>query len=291
MSGFDADWLDLREPADHAARSQDVLDAVAAAFEGRVGLAVADLGAGSGSTLRALAPRLGPAQSWTLFDHDPELLRHARVRLAAWADLAENRDDSLVLLREGRRIQVRFALADLAAEPVPEEGAFDLVACSALLDLVGESWMARLLERLRASETPFYAALTYDGAKSFAPPHPDDAAALGAFNRHQRTDKGFGPALGGEAGARFRALAAAAGFREAAGDSPWRLAEDDAPLIHALADGVAQAAEAASGASFAAWRAFRAEAAAAAAVGHVDLFVTPPGWPGPSSSAPARRPS
>ena len=45
------------------------------------------------------------------------------------------------------------------------------------------------------------------------------------FNRHQRRDKGFGPALGPTAATMLARLAAAAGARVVVGRSDWRLAE------------------------------------------------------------------
>ena len=77
MSGFSADWLALREPYDLRARNPAVLDAVAAFFEPRPSVRVVDLACGTGSTLRALSPRLPPRQSWTLVDNDPGLLARA----------------------------------------------------------------------------------------------------------------------------------------------------------------------------------------------------------------------
>ena len=75
MSGFSAEWLALREPADHAARSRDLLRAVAARFAAKAHVSIVDLGAGAGSNLRAIAPALAAErQSWTLVDHDPALL-------------------------------------------------------------------------------------------------------------------------------------------------------------------------------------------------------------------------
>ena len=45
--GFSADWLALREPADHAARDGDLLAAAAQV----AGAVIVDLGCGTGSTL------------------------------------------------------------------------------------------------------------------------------------------------------------------------------------------------------------------------------------------------
>jgi len=77
MSSFSAAWLALREPHDRRARNAEVLDAVVTAFASHISLNVADIGCGTGSTHRALSPRLPPGQRWRLYDNDLSLLARA----------------------------------------------------------------------------------------------------------------------------------------------------------------------------------------------------------------------
>jgi hypothetical protein len=85
---------------------------------------------------------------------------------------------------------------ELAALPLPRGS---LVTASALLDLVSERWIDALADACRAAQANVLFALTYDGRMTLAPAEPDDELARTLFNRHQRTDKGFGPALGPQA--------------------------------------------------------------------------------------------
>ena len=86
MTGFSADWLALREPADHRARDPATLTRVVAHLARLALPEIVDLGCGSGSNLRALAPRLGARQRWRLVDNDAALLDAAREALIRWAD-------------------------------------------------------------------------------------------------------------------------------------------------------------------------------------------------------------
>ena len=283
MSGFDPAWLDLREPVDLRSRSKVVIEAVEAAFGGQDEIAVADIACGAGSMLRALAPRLPKRQSWTLIDHDEALLAHARVRLAEWADDAEERDGRLSLHRDGFDIEVETLAVDLSKYPLPDAAAAaDLVTASALFDLVGREWLDAFAARLTAAQKPLYAALTYDGRKSFSPPDPLDEAVLAAFNRHQTTDKGFGPALGPGACDALAAAFRTHGYGVVEGDSPWRLDSGDAALAGALIEGVATAAAETTSTlrGLRAWFAqklalLRAADGASVEVGHRDMFARP----------------
>src|SRR5689334_5888016 len=74
---FSADWLALREPVDHEARSLRLARFVARAVSTGQGTSVLDLACGTGSNLRYLYHHLGRPQRWLLIDHDPVLLEHA----------------------------------------------------------------------------------------------------------------------------------------------------------------------------------------------------------------------
>ncbi len=179
---FSPEWLALREPADIRARNADVLKAVAAHCANKPAPKIADLACGTGSTFRAISAALPGSQRWTLYDFDAALLEEAR-RLLPEVPIETIEID---LLKDLPRV--------FAPEP-------DLIVTSAFLDLVSAEWLDQLIGACARHGTPFYAALSYDGRASCDPPHRDDRAIIDAVNRHQRTDKGFGPALGPDAAA------------------------------------------------------------------------------------------
>lgn len=272
---FSPAWLALREPVDHRSRDEGLAEALAAALPARV--AVVDLGCGAGSNLRALAPRLGPAQSWRLVDHDPALLDAARERLAAWAERSQAVGDGLRLERDGRSIEVSFARADLAGGVEAVLDGADLVTAAALFDLASVPWIEGLARAVTARRAAFHTALTYDGRETWEPPHPADAALLAAFHAHQARDKGFGPAAGpGATDALARAFRAQ-GYRVAVAESPWRLGPEDGPMIAALAEGAAGAVRETGlvpDAVVEGWLAAR-RSGALCTVGHADLLALP----------------
>jgi hypothetical protein len=275
VSGFSADWLALREPADHAARNRRLLGLLEARFARREQVTVLDLACGAGSNLRGQALHLPPRQSWRLVDHDPQLLGTARVALIAWADRIESQEP-LTLLKADRRLEIAFERRDLARfdqnllAPDP-----DLVTAAAFFDLVSAPWIDAFCAALAERRLPLYAVLTFDGSERWSPPHDADAAMLAAFCHHQSRDKGFGPAVGPHAAALLQDALERRGYAVETSASPWRLGPTDAALIRELAKGHAQAIAETGlvrASIIESWRASR-RAATACGIGHVDLFA------------------
>lgn len=275
MSGFSAEWLALREPADHRARDAGLLAELARHFGGRP-VSVLDLGCGAGSNLRGMAHALGDGQRWRLVDYDPALLAHARDRLAAWGGGVADAGGLAISAGSGRCV-VAFEEADLSGGIAPLiDPAPDLVTAAAFFDLVSEDWIDRFAAALAAHRLPFYTVLTYDGVERWSPPHALDAAVLAAFHAHQGRDKGFGPAAGPGATARLAEAFRAHGYRVLTAPSPWDLGLDDAKLISELAKGIATAAVETGRVSAADGREWaQARREARAVVGHQDLLALP----------------
>jgi SAM-dependent methyltransferase len=265
MSGFSANWLSLRESHDLRARNPTVLDAVAASLEPLGPVRVVDLACGTGSTLRALSPFLPAEQNWKLFDNDLGLLARAKT-----TPHAKHATVTAIALDLNRDLEAAL------------DGPVDLVATSALLDLVSENWLDRLAVEIAARSIPVYAALTYDGRIGLTPSDPLATAIAAAVNAHQRTDKGFGPALGPAATAFAIARFEALGYSVVHGASDWAVGPDDLEIQFELLAGWASAAHGIGALSLAdttAWLTRRRAAVAAGCssldVGHVDFFATP----------------
>jgi SAM-dependent methyltransferase len=218
MIRFDAGWLALREPADIASRSEAFARQISASMANRVPARVLDLGAGTGSNFRYLSRFLPDDQRWLLTDHDAELLTGAR------------REES------GPNGRLESRIVDLAN--IEENGALfenrDLVTASALLDLVSDAWLRRVCERCRA--------LTYDGCIRCTPVHHFDETIAALVNRHQRSDKGFGPALGPGATTAAANHLWALGYEVGVTPSNWNLTPDQHALQRELIGGWSHAA-------------------------------------------------
>ena len=278
MSGFSSEWLLLREPADHGARSAELLGRLSGHFQGRESISVFDLGTGTGSNLRATSPHLPPVQHWTLVDHDPALLGAACDAISAWADSSRATANGIEVAKGKHSILVGLKRADLAAEPAAwGDSAPDLVTAAALFDLVSAAWIERFAAAVARTNTVFYTALTHSSIATWSPVHPLDAAMTAAFESHFGTDKGFGPSAGSQATALLAQAFERAGYHVERRDSPWQLGNADRNLIAELAQGWADAVletRKIPAADVAAWLTAR-RTSGTCVVGHEDLLAIP----------------
>ncbi len=210
------EWLQLREPADASARAHDLLDPLRirlANMPGKSGVVIHDLGCGTGSMGRWLAPRLDGAQHWILHDRDPYLLHFAAVASPHSA-------------ADGSRVTVETRRGDVARlTPDALKGA-SLVTASALLDVLTREELDTLVAACAGAGAPALLTLSVAGRVELTPPHPLDQEIVQAFNEHQRRDGLLGP---------DSVTAAAEAFSEHGATvrlhpSAWRLGPEQAAL-------------------------------------------------------------
>lgn len=216
MSGFEQSWLALREPADRAARDEELARFAAQRLAVNSQPHVMDIGCGTGSTYRALSTVFPQHARWTLVDYDEKLLDHAQQRVK----------NASVLKRD---------LRDLSTLPL--DGVSVLTA-SAFFDLASADFCEQLAGRLAATGAGFYAALNYDGLIEFAVAHELDRVVVRDFNTHQRRDKGFGPALGPQAGGHLAGAFRSLHYQTRTASSPWMLGSQEAELQRAFLTGM-----------------------------------------------------
>ena len=207
---FAPEWLALRENADAAARSAELLEPLRAHLPAGE-LVIRDLGCGTGSMGRWLAGRLPGPQHWILTDRDPALLARAAASLPAPAT-ADIDERDLTLL----------TAADLAGT--------SLVTGSALLDLLTAEEVVGLASACTGAGCPALLALSVVGDVALDPVDPLDEPLRAAFNAHQRRTVGerrlLGPDSADIATRAFEGLGATVHRRP----SPWRLGQDGMAL-------------------------------------------------------------
>ncbi len=213
-----AAWLALREPADAAARAPEFVEPVRRHLTGARRAVVHDLGSGTGSMARWLAPRLPVPQHWVMYDRDGDLLDRARV------DLVDTAADGTPVTVETRRRDItRLTAGEL-------DGA-SLITASALLDMLTAAEVERVVAACAEAGCPALLTISVTGQVELTPADPLDAEIAEAFNAHQRRTAGDRGLLGPDAVDATVAAFGRHGIAVLSRSSPWRLAADHAELI------------------------------------------------------------
>jgi hypothetical protein len=264
-----AGWLDLREPADAAARSRELVEHLRRRLPATGWLVIHDLACGTGSMGRWLAPLLPGPQRWILHDRDPDLLHVAAAELPGPAA-----DGASVVVETRRSDVTQLSPADLANAT--------LITASALLDLLTRDELTALIDVCAKAACPVLLSLSVVGRVDLAPADPLDSRVAAAFDAHQRRATVRGRLVGPDAVATtlegFRRVGAEVLVRP----TPWLLGAAEAALAAAWFTGWIRAACEDSGdlasdiGSYARRRLAEARAGElAVSVGHADLLVLP----------------
>jgi SAM-dependent methyltransferase len=210
-------WLRLREAADAAARASDLVEQIQPYLPAGDRTLIHDLGCGTGSMGRWLAPRLNGAQHWMMYDRDGDLLTGAAAEMPGAAA-----DGATVTIQARQRDITRLDPGDLA-------GA-SLITASALLDMFTADELERFVTTCARAGCPVLVTLSVIGHVELTPADPLDAHIADAFNAHQRrTTVGrrlLGPDAVGAAVDAFTRL----GLDVLVRPSPWHLGAAQADL-------------------------------------------------------------
>jgi hypothetical protein len=216
-------WLELREPADAAARATALLEPLRHYLAGVPTLEIRDLGSGTGSMQRWLASRLAGPQRWVLQDHDPELLEFA------WTNAVDTAADGAPVVVETRH-------GDLTQLSADDLAGTSLVTASALLDLLTAAEVDKLAEACVGAGAAALFTLSVVGRVEFTPAEPLDAALSAAFNDHLHHHVGGKRLLGADAAEVTAEAFNRRGATVRVRHSPWRLGADDAGTAALIAE-------------------------------------------------------
>jgi hypothetical protein len=211
-------WLALREPSDASARAPDLAQRLRRQLLQSGRWVIHDLGCGTGSMGRWLAPLLPGPQHWILHDRDADLLEVALANPPAGAA------DGAAVTVEGKRSDI------IALAPGDLAGA-TLITASALLDMLTEHELAELVCACAVPGCPILLTLSVVGRVGLTPADPLDNQVAAAFNAHQRRETGRGRLLGPDAVARAVERFGRTGAEVLVRSSPWRLGASQAQLV------------------------------------------------------------
>ncbi|KRE30825.1 class I SAM-dependent methyltransferase [Agromyces sp. Soil535] len=218
-----SDWLALREQEDARARSHELAFAAARRL-GPGPIVIHDLGSGTGSMMRWLAPLLPGPQTWVLHDWNSNLVERAAI--------------GVVPLDRGRRpVSVRTRSGELAHLDPDDLGGASLVTASALLDVLTAEEIRAVVQACVAVGCPVLLSLSVTGEVRLDPRDPRDDVFEASFNAHQQRLVGGRRLVGLSGAALAQRLFLEAGWNIRPAATFWRLGDHDPRLLDQWFDG------------------------------------------------------
>jgi hypothetical protein len=216
-------WLALREAEDARARSRDLAQAAATMLPVQT-LVVHDLGSGTGSMMRWLAPLLPGPQTWVLHDWNASLTDRA---------LGGERP----LDAEGNPVSVSTRVGELVHLAADDLQGAALVTASALLDVLTARETHAIVRSCVAIGAPALLTLSVTGEVELNPSDARDDVFGRAFDAHQRRVVRGRPLLGRYGATIARGLFEQAGWHVREAVTSWRLGPHEPRLLREWFDG------------------------------------------------------
>jgi hypothetical protein len=242
-------WLLLRFEADRQSRAQILLARAQEHAARHAAMRILDLGAGCGSNLLYLAPRLpATAQEWTLIDRDAALVSRVEASFSAMAPGIPGMELGAGELRAGdRTVRYRLEIGDFLRGDCGVFGQeWDLVVANAVFDLLSAEQLGRFfdlaVEHWQRSRPPVYFTINLDHEFAIEPGAPHDQAVRALFHAHMQRRQWFGRALGADSAQAIARIAGQRGLVVHTAPSPWRIRADQPQLLQANLDFVDHAA-------------------------------------------------
>jgi hypothetical protein len=223
-----SEWLALREPADADARARELALSVAAILPAGP-IVVHDLGSGTGSMMRWLAPLLPGPQTWVLHDWNADL-----IELAIDGPPPRDRDNGAVFAQANTGNLADLLPADLAAA--------SLVTASALLDVLTSREIHAIVDACLSTSCPALLSLSVTGDVLLTPRDELDTELGRAFNAHQLRTADGRTQLGRYGAPIARGLFTEAGWQVSQSTTVWSLDHRQPQLLQAWLDGWIDAA-------------------------------------------------
>tara|TARA_B100001063_G_scaffold174214_1_gene163304 strand:+ start:1605 stop:2477 length:873 start_codon:yes stop_codon:yes gene_type:complete len=221
---FSKSWINMRVEYDNTSRSSVLIDHLnKISREDEIDLI--DLCCGTGSFLIWALNENINLKNCRLIDNDIKLLKSIKSNLRANLKTKytiQSNTNNLNLLIKKRSKSVSTVLIEKSDcdEYSHTNKIFHIISYSAALDLMSKSSINIALKKIK-KDNILYFSLCFNGIVKWTPSNPFDKYVLTFFNNHQRSDKGFGSALGHKSIEFLKKKARDLNLNITVTDSPW----------------------------------------------------------------------
>ena len=221
---FSKSWINMRVDYDNISRSTVLVDHINKLSQEH-DIDLIDLYCGSGNFLIWSLDKNILFNNCILVDHDIKLLKsiksNLRTHLRPMYSIQSNTNNLDLLIKKNNEILSTISIKknDCDSYRCSSE-KYHVISYSAALDIMPKPSIASALKRIKKNNI-LYFSLCFNGKVRWTPTNTFDRYILTFFNNHQRSDKGFGKALGYKSIEFIKQKAGKLNLNITVKDSPW----------------------------------------------------------------------
>ena len=196
---FSKSWINMRIQYDLKSRSDLLIQYLKKNYS-NYDMELLDMCCGSGSFLIWSIKNKILFSKCTLLDYDMKLLKSIK------SNLRKNLPKSFIIKSNSNNMNLILKKDNLISSSIiikkndcnkfnGKTKKFHVISYSAVLDFMSKSSIIKSLKKCNDNNAIFF-SLCFNGKVRWTPTNTFDKYILSFFNKHQRTDKGFGTALG-----------------------------------------------------------------------------------------------
>ena len=221
---FSKSWINMRVDYDNISRSTVLVDHINKLSQEH-DIDLIDLYCGSGNFLIWSLDKNILFDNCILVDHDIKLLKsiksNLRNHLRPMYSIQSNTNNLDLLIKKNSETLSTISIKknDCDSYRFSSE-KYHVISYSAALDIMPKPSIASALKRIKKNNI-LYFSLCFNGQVRWTPTNTFDKYILTFFNNHQRSDKGFGKALGSKSIEFIKQKADKLNLYITVKDSPW----------------------------------------------------------------------
>tara|TARA_B100000900_G_scaffold154893_1_gene131547 strand:+ start:1629 stop:2501 length:873 start_codon:yes stop_codon:yes gene_type:complete len=221
---FSKSWINMRLEYDNYSRS-NILNKYLKNNKYMPDIDLIDMCSGSGNFLIWLIKNELSFNEYTLIDNDTNLLKsiksNLRKNIPKDLKIKSNTNNMNLILCKDKFISSKVLIKKNDCDNFNyKTKRFHIISYSAALDLMSKSSIIKAIKRVN-NLNAIYFSLCFNGIVKWTPTNTFDKYILSFFNKHQRTDKGFGEALGPESIDFVNRYSIKQGMKVTTKHSPW----------------------------------------------------------------------